>query len=257
MVSLNFGQIRDFPSRGFFEDNEEEDEGLSINAVKSFSFKSTQTAVAKKDTVKVLLVTNTKVSHAYVQVYLKHKSEKTGTIFEEESGKVVADVFMLDKGVVHVKQMELLDMDESNAYAKTVLDLAAGSEAKVVLLTSESLVSFKSEDLSEEAINMTSLPRHLKSSTWTDKVNCHVMEQPNTLSGCPAALLTLCQFEKRPCLLLVNYTDSENVDSDTLSGFSSCLASHGHFDQVSPEESKKRLKVIHEEGLSSKGHIYI
>jgi proteasome assembly chaperone 1 len=63
------------------------------------------------------------------------------------------------------------------------------------------------------------LMRCLRSSSCTDKLPCPLLEQPNMMSGLPAQVLTYCQINKMPCMVLACYCNIAQLDSDTLRAF--------------------------------------
>ncbi|XP_064628864.1 proteasome assembly chaperone 1-like [Lineus longissimus] len=63
----------------------------------------------------------------------------------------------------------------------------------------------------------------LKTSTFSGKAVCRYLQQPNTVTGLPAQILTYCQSHSLPAVLYHTYTDVLYLDSITINSFKPLL----------------------------------
>jgi len=104
----------------------------------------------------------------------------------------------------------------------TGLSLAA---AEVVVLTTTSLVEFKS------AAPAGDLPRNFLRTLCTRAAHrrrtneqvCTALEQPNTVAGLPAQVLTYCEVHDISCALYVCYVDTTHIEAETIRAFKKLL----------------------------------
>ena len=138
-----------------------------------------------------------------------------------------------------------LDMGEANKVAQEVFKIMGNDQTEMLIMTSKhmrSLLDKNDDDLTSESIAKT-----LCSSTWTNRqLNSNYLAQPNTLSGLPAALLTMAELKKKRCLLICNFIESESVDSKTLKGFIEAVQAVPFISLQSQKVSMQRMKQCYQ-----------
>ncbi|XP_043556124.1 proteasome assembly chaperone 1 [Chiloscyllium plagiosum] len=95
----------------------------------------------------------------------------------------------------------------------------------VIVLSSCSVTEYKTP----RSTSNISVPflRALKTSAFQETPHCVLLEQPNVLSGLPAAVLSYCQVKQIPAVLYHCYSDVTTIDSLTIEGFRPVLACKG------------------------------
>jgi hypothetical protein len=104
---------------------------------------------------------------------------------KSETQKKVATFLPLSDGVAvcYVDEGDY-NANESNAIAKEIVDVC-DKEARVVILASESLTSFRTDD--PETRDQDSIARYLTTGSWNIAPHFQRLEQPNVIGGLPAA----------------------------------------------------------------------
>ncbi|XP_078088144.1 proteasome assembly chaperone 1 [Mustelus asterias] len=88
---------------------------------------------------------------------------------------------------------------------------------EVIVLSSCSVTEYKSPS-STSSITVPFL-RALKTSVFRETPHCPLLEQPNVISGLPAAVLSYCQVRQIPAVLYHCYSDVTAIDSLTIEAF--------------------------------------
>ena len=271
MSWLNSGLTVEFPSRGFYdEDNSDEEQ----ESMRSYYLKLDE----KADQTKLLVVTTTNLAAQFVKVYLSPQNidgdnhAQVGHIVQKEIPKdtrsnpsngharlskdkkedsVVAKLFRLSKDVLHCQVVTGISSDNSNEFTSVLFGFnncgKSNENCAVIVLSSDRLVNYQGY---EECDNESPIQRCLISPTSPQcfEEPCRRLEQPNVIGGVAAAILTDRTFAGKPCLLVINYTDSENPDSITLGGFSSFFnvpLVKQLLSSVPCANSSERLKKLH------------
>ncbi|MBN3323189.1 PSMG1 protein, partial [Atractosteus spatula] len=91
-----------------------------------------------------------------------------------------------------------------------------------VLVLSDASVS---EYTTADPVSASPVPflRALKSSAYKNTVHCPVMEQPNIVTGLPAAVLSHCQVHQIPAVLYQCYSDVISPDTITMETYKPAL----------------------------------
>lgn len=275
MSWLNGGVKCDLPSRGYYEEDNIDEEITTRSYHLDFDFKQ------YAGSLKLLIVTTSNLSKQFVGVYLSPINEDklnadVGQITEKETlnaeklvepksqnsdkilvGRIVARFFKISESVLHCHIPEELCPEDVNKFTGELLSLDCPRVSKnlsIVVLSSDHLSSYQccGEDrgvdnplqrclISPSALKLFSPP-------------CKRLEQPNVIKGVAAAVLTACTFSQKHCLMLLNYTDSQKADSITLSGFSSLFNVNGLLqllNKVSNKTSLDRLKKLQSRSTGS------
>lgn len=92
----------------------------------------------------------------------------------------------------------------------------------VTVLSDASIAEYKASDY----LHGSDVPflRALKTSAYKDVVNCPFLEQPNIVTGLPAAVLCHCQIHGIPAVLYQNYSDVISADSVTMEAYKRALS---------------------------------
>ncbi|ELU11444.1 hypothetical protein CAPTEDRAFT_221592 [Capitella teleta] len=91
------------------------------------------------------------------------------------------------------------------------------SNSRVIVLTSVSVSQYRSELISDDL--QVPFLRALKTDAETKHAFCPYLEQPNTIAGLSAQVLTLCQVKSVACCLYVVYSDLILPDQRTVRKF--------------------------------------
>jgi len=240
------GGVAERPSRGI-NDFDTDDEEMDIcKDKKSYEVELT----AKVDTVEVVIVTCTKISRDFLDVYVTDEvdeGEVVGAVKEtttsqrgdEEPPKTVEQTIATLKKVNNlVCRCDFTSepsTEDLNKVAEKLLGKFVNSRVSAVVLTSKNLTQYQSH--AEETPEVVT--KWLKTSHWPAAAGSlklsDRLEQPNIVSGLPAALLTQAEFRKTPCVLVATYTDVDKSDSLTLRGLKEA------FFQLDPV---KKLSVV-------------
>lgn len=214
--SSTFGQIN-FPSSRVDGVDHDDNDGKIDDEKRTYSRHF-------EGTGKLLFVTTCNLSGDFASVYLlDNNSELLGHIseiteFSEEESKPkqtrrAARFFHADEGIVVCKVDIQVDNGDTSSLSSEILGLPFDN---VVVLTSNHIAAFKTSNPE----NAAPLTRCLSSAQWIEGMPAKQLDRPNVVGGLPGAVLSMCEFSGRPALLIVNYSDSLETDSTSLSGFS-------------------------------------
>ncbi|XP_066555609.1 proteasome assembly chaperone 1 isoform X2 [Amia ocellicauda] len=116
--------------------------------------------------------------------------------------------------------------DQLFQWTEKVLGSIQRRGLRVLVLSDCSVAEYKTS----ECITASPSPflRTLKTSEYRDALRCPLMEQPNILTGLPAAVLSHCQVHRIPAVVYQCYSDVACPDSLTMEAYRpalSCLSS--------------------------------
>ncbi|XP_078264913.1 proteasome assembly chaperone 1 [Rhinoraja longicauda] len=113
--------------------------------------------------------------------------------------------------------------DQLFHWAEKVFENIQKRNLNVIVLSSSSVTEYKSS----RSIPSIPVPflRALKTNTLQELPQCELLEQPNVISGLPAAVLTHCQIQQIPAVLYHCYSDVAALDTLTAEAFKPVLAS--------------------------------
>ncbi|XP_062391566.1 proteasome assembly chaperone 1 [Sardina pilchardus] len=91
----------------------------------------------------------------------------------------------------------------------------------VTVLSDAPIAEYKTSDYHHES----DIPflRALKTSAYKEKVNCPFLEQPNIVTGLPAAVISHCQIHGIPAVVYQSYSDVISADSVTMETYKLAL----------------------------------
>jgi len=265
MSCLMTGDVAERPSRGL-NNLDSDDEDMDTCQAKKYYEVSLSAGV---DGVQVLIVTNTKISRDFVDVYTDSSNEVVGLVKEtttsqqdgEEETETVKTIGVLKKINNQICLCDFLSepaTDNLNEVAGKVLGKFVNSNLSVVVLTSKNLSQY--QNCHEETPEVVT--KWLKTTKWNGASlkPADRLGQPNIISGSPAALLTRAEFEQKSCCLVITYTDVDKSDSVTLKGLRDTffkLAPVKKLSMVAVEDklSSARLKKLFEKQDS--GNIFM
>lgn len=226
MSCMFTGGAAERPSRGLNDLDSDDEDMDTCQAKKSYEVEVS----GKVDDVEVLIVTNTKISRDFVDVYTDASNEVVGAVKEtttsqQEEGQetsvqqTIATLKKLNNQVCRCDFLSEPGTDHLNGVAVKLLGKFVNAKLSVVVLTSKNLTQYQrgGHDIEDTPEVVT---KWLKTSKWAaaslkpkDR-----LEQPNIIGGLPAALLTQAEFGKKSCCLAITYTDVDKSDSLTLRG---------------------------------------
>lgn len=267
MSCLVTGDLGERPSRGLNDLDSDDDEMDVCQNKKSYEVQ----ASAKLGDVEVVVLTDTKISRDFIQVYLD-VSKQVGQIIEttealpdenEEatrSVKTIAKLSQITPQLCHCHFSSLPASNHVNEVAEKLLINFANPKISVVLLTSKSVTEYQCADDNDAPEVVT---KWLKTSKWPVAGSLKPDERlqlPNIVGGVSAALLTQAEFTAKPGCMLVSYTDVDSSDSLTLGGFLDTFFKLGPVKAlalapVSAKVSASRLKTIFEK--QERGQIFM
>uniref|UniRef100_UPI00398E40FE proteasome assembly chaperone 1 n=1 Tax=Pristiophorus japonicus TaxID=55135 RepID=UPI00398E40FE len=112
--------------------------------------------------------------------------------------------------------------DQLFQWAEKVFGNIQKRNLEVIVLSSSSVTEYKSAR-STANISVPFL-RALKTRASQETPPCALLEQPNVVSGLPAAVLSYCQVRQVPAVLYHCYSDVTKLDSLTIEAFRPLLA---------------------------------
>jgi len=253
------------PSRGLNDLDSDDDELDICQNKKSYVVEVS----GKLGDVEVLIVTDTKISRDFIQVYLD-VSNQVGQVIEttetpsddnEDAKKCVQTVAKLSEitpKICHCDFASLPAPEHVNEVAEKLLSNFSNPKISVVLLTSKSVTEYHiSDDDPPEVVT-----KWLKTSKWpaSSLKSGDWLEVPNIVGGMPAALLTQAEFTTKPGCMLISYTDVDSSDSLTLRGFLDTFFKLGPIKAlslvpVSTKVSAPKLKTLFEK--QERGQIFM
>uniref|UniRef100_A0A8C4X7T7 Proteasome assembly chaperone 1 n=1 Tax=Erpetoichthys calabaricus TaxID=27687 RepID=A0A8C4X7T7_ERPCA len=112
--------------------------------------------------------------------------------------------------------------DQLFQWAAKVLGCIEKRSLKVTILSDCPVANYRSP----EYISAIPVPflKALKTRTYNENLCCSPLEQPNVVSGIPAAVLSYCQVHQIPAVLYQCYTDVVKLDSVTIETYKSTLS---------------------------------
>lgn len=127
----------------------------------------------------------------------------------------------------------------------------------VIILTSLHMCEYKTQKNFDE--HQSIVLRALHSSTYTTgRLNQPYLEQPNTLSGLAAAVLSECEVREIPGVLFICYTDMLDSDPSHVQAFVPLLEQHPFKSFVIPnEEAEANLKNLLMQRTRDWGNLYM
>jgi proteasome assembly chaperone 1 len=135
--------------------------------------------------------------------------------------------------------------EQSHLWTQQLLSALCLATAHVTVLSTCSLSEYKSVQPSGD------LPRNflrtLHSRTLQVDQGCVLLEQPNTIAGLPAQILTYCEVYKVLCALYICYTDTSNIETDTIRAFSKLLhlAPFSRLTKDNPKLNEQLTRIVH------------
>ncbi|XP_072116078.1 proteasome assembly chaperone 1 isoform X1 [Mobula birostris] len=112
--------------------------------------------------------------------------------------------------------------DQLFQWAEKVFENVQKRSLNVIVLSCSSVTEYKSS----KSIPSIPVPflRALKTRALQETPHCQLLEQPNVISGLPAAVLTYCQAREIPAVLYHCYSDITTLDTLTIEAFKPVLA---------------------------------
>ncbi|XP_051542155.1 proteasome assembly chaperone 1-like [Myxocyprinus asiaticus] len=112
--------------------------------------------------------------------------------------------------------------DQLFQWTEKVLGCVQKRDLHVSVLSDCAVTEYKTLDY----LSGSSTPflRALKTGTHTGRVACPLLEQPNIITGLPAAVLSHCQVHRIPAVLYQCYSDVTHPDSVTMETYKPALA---------------------------------
>ncbi|KAF5898245.1 proteasome assembly chaperone 1, partial [Clarias magur] len=112
--------------------------------------------------------------------------------------------------------------DQLFQWAEKVLGSMQSRGLTVMVLSDCPLAEYKTPHY----VNGSSAPilRALRTSTFTDSLPCPLLEQPNIVTGLPAAVLNQCQVQHSPAVLFQCFSDVIHPDSVTMETYKPALS---------------------------------
>jgi len=256
------------PSRGL-NDLDSDDEDLDIQNKKSYEVHIS----GELKNVELLVVTDTKISRDFIQVYLDIK-EEVGQVTEAtetaptddneealKSVRTIAKLSQIAPQICHCDFSNEPTSDFVNQVAEKLMSKFPSPNLSVIVLTSKNVSQYQNsnDDIGTVPEVVT---KWLKTSKWpTSRLKPDDrLELPNIVGGLSAAILTRAEFTSKPGCLLVSYTDVDTSDSLTLKGFLQTFFKLGEVENlslvpVSTQVSTSRLKTLFER--QERGQIFM
>lgn len=115
--------------------------------------------------------------------------------------------------------------DQLFQWTEKVLDCLQLRQLSVTVLSDASLADYKTADyLSSSAVPFL---RSLHTAAFSDRAVCQPLEQPNIITGLPAAVLNHCQVHRIAAIVYQCYSDVAGPDSVTMETYKPSLTKLG------------------------------
>ncbi|XP_053502083.1 proteasome assembly chaperone 1 isoform X1 [Ictalurus furcatus] len=137
--------------------------------------------------------------------------------------------------------------DQLFQWAEKVLGSMQSRGLTVTVLSDSPLAEYKTPHYVNG--NATPFLRALKTSTFTDNLHCPLLEQPNIITGLPAAVLNQCQVQHVPAVLFQCFSDVIHPDSVTMETYKptlSCLRTQVKLDTSPNMEILQKLTRVND-----------
>ncbi|KAI5629183.1 proteasome assembly chaperone 1, partial [Silurus asotus] len=137
--------------------------------------------------------------------------------------------------------------DQQFQWAEKVLGSIQSRGLTVTVLCDSPITEYKTPSY----MNGNSAPflRALKTSAFTDNLPCPLLEQPNIITGLPAAVLNQCQVQRLPAVLFQCFSDVIHPDSITMEIYKlalSCLSTRVKLETSPNMEILQKLTTIND-----------
>ncbi|CAK6973163.1 proteasome assembly chaperone 1 [Scomber scombrus] len=130
--------------------------------------------------------------------------------------------------------------DQLFQWTEKVFDCLQHRELNVTVLSDSSVADYKAADY----LSSNSIPflRSLNTSVFRGQPVCQSLEQPNILTGIPAAVLNHCQVHRIATVVYQCYSDVIGPDSVTMETYKPALTKLGKSIQLDPSPSTDVLR---------------
>lgn len=130
--------------------------------------------------------------------------------------------------------------DQLFQWTEKVFDCLQHRELNVTVLSDSSVADYKTADY----VCSSSAPflRSLHTSAFSDQPVCQSLEQPNIVTGLPAAVLNHCQVHRIATVVYQCYSDVIGPDSVTMETYKPVLTKLGRSIQLEPSPSTDALR---------------
>ncbi|XP_077597460.1 proteasome assembly chaperone 1 [Stigmatopora nigra] len=132
--------------------------------------------------------------------------------------------------------------DQQFQWTEKVLDSLQHRGLNVIVLSDCSLADYKSADYLYGS--STPFLRSLHSNVFSGPTVCPALEQPNILTGLPAAVLNHCQVHRIPAVVYQCFSDVIGGDSVTMETYKPALAKLGKSITLDPCPTSDTLRKI-------------
>ncbi|XP_047661068.1 proteasome assembly chaperone 1-like [Tachysurus fulvidraco] len=135
--------------------------------------------------------------------------------------------------------------DQLFQWAEKVLGNLQSRGLTVTVLSDSPLAEYKSPHY----VNGAPFLRALKTSTFTHNLPCPLLEQPNIITGLPAAVLNQCQVQHIPAVLFQCFSDALHPDSVTMETFKpalSCFSTRVKLETSPKMEIRQKLTRVND-----------
>lgn len=226
-MATYFGELVEKPSRAFWIDDYDSEDGDYLEVynrkLEITSLRNRPTQNARKD--KLFLVIHGPLIEGFVEACVV-------------DGECAAEIKEIDdvsygrkkksKSTVHYLTNEVslcicdADLDITQAFDFTEkLSPWMKNTEQVMVLTCNHLSEYYGVGVQND---QDMFVRALKTNYYNNPVLSEALEQPNTLKGIPAAILTWCQISRVPAVAYVCFTRSFEMDSCSVKPFSQLIS---------------------------------
>lgn len=269
-----FGEVLPVISRAVDEDEEEEDDDTVSSVDRNIVLKWEHRAAKEFDKsgdklrlkCKVLVIAVGPIACGFVRACLLPREstrlgtltyeEHPGTVQEEEqrraSRSIISELHRssFSKEAVFCLNHDPIPAEFTFQFTHLLFSNVCNSDIQIAILYARHVAEYQSS-VSTAALSVPFL-KSLKSSAFSSITACSLLEQPNTVSGLPASVLTHCQVLNIPAVLYTSYTDVMDVDSVNMCVFKPILKSRPFNNVI--HENPNRDKYIMDVSSIKKTH---
>ncbi|CAH1403100.1 unnamed protein product [Nezara viridula] len=225
-----FGEVVYPSSRAFFDDyddsdvdNEEQDSSLEKKPLLTLK-KISDDSLSEYPGI---IISDGTVSTGFSQIYMHQKSDKLlaevefskdnvhnseDVVIIKQKTNITSKLYLLSNNCLLLQVSPSIDVTVANQL--TILIAPWLKKCKeIIVLASRHNANFRCDSINDLP---SSFIRALSTSKYIFPVVIKHLEQPNFISDFPASVLSWCESQEKPGLLIVLYSDQSYIDSVTL-----------------------------------------
>lgn len=226
-MATYFGEVVEQSSRAFWGDEYDSEDDVHADSrtnCRKLEVSSSATQHTSS-TIKLFLVIHGPLTEGFVEACFLDKGVPIAEINEAETAeeesfrrrkRKSSAIYSLSSDILLCICSSHLDIAQSFDFTEKISPWMKNAE-QVIILTCSYISGYHVTRHQDESPD--TFLKALKTDNFSSPVFSEILEQPNTVKGIPAGVLTWCQIFKIPAVLYVCYTRSYEVDSNSVKLF--------------------------------------